>query len=99
MAPPFVGSNDFRFPHTWFPEFVPMVLDQAPAHFRHIAMFSHNNSNLSLVPVFSDGQVVASNLKRYSFTTGSLYDEREAISVLLEKLITDGVATPSTTRT
>ena len=36
MAPPFVGSDDFWFPHTWFPEFVPMLLDQAPAHFRHI---------------------------------------------------------------
>ena len=67
-----------------------MVLEQASAHFRHIAMFSHNNSNLSLVPVFSDDQVVASNLKRCSFTTGSLYDERAAISVLLEKFITDG---------
>ena len=47
MAPPFVGSNGFWFPHTWFPEFVPMLLNQAPAHFRHIAMFSHNNSNLA----------------------------------------------------
>ena len=53
-------------------------------------MFSHNNSNLPLVPVFIDDQVVASNLRRYSFTTGSLYDEQAAISVLLEKLITDG---------
>ena len=90
IAPPFVGSNDFWFPHTWFPEFVPMLLDQASAHFRHIAMFSHNNSNLSLVPVFNDDQVVADDLKRYSFTTGSLYGERIAISVLLETLITDG---------
>ena len=24
MAPPFVGSNGFWFPHTWFPDFVPM---------------------------------------------------------------------------
>ena len=85
MAPPFASSNDFWFPHTWFPEFVPMLLDQAPAHFRHIAMFSHNNSNLSLVPVSSDDQVVAGNLKRYSFTIGAVYDERTAISVLLEK--------------
>ena len=67
-----------------------MLLDQAPAHFRHIAMFSHNNSNLSLATVFSDDRVVAYNLKRNSFTTGALYDERTAISVLLEKLITDG---------
>ena len=89
MPLPFVGSNDFWFPHTWFPEFVQMLLDQAPAHFRHIAMFSHNNSNPSLVPVFSDDQIVADNLKRYSFTAGGLYDERTAISVLLEKLITD----------
>ena len=92
MAPPFVDSNDFWFPHTWFPEFVPMLLDQAPAHFRHISMFSHNNSNLSLVPVFSDDRVVAGNFKRHSYssTTGALYDERTAISVLLKKLITDG---------
>ena len=61
-----------------------MSLDQAPAHFRHIAMFSHNNTNLSLVPVFSDDRVVADNLKRYCFTTGALYDERTAISVLLK---------------
>ena len=67
-----------------------MLLDQAPAHFRHIAMFSHNNSNLSLVPVFGDDRVVADNLKRYIFTTSALYDERTAIYVLLEKLITDG---------
>ena len=90
MAPPFVGSNDFWFPHTWFSEYVPMLLNQAPAHFRHIAMFSHNNSNLSLVPVFSDDQVVANDPKCYRFTTGALYDERTAISVLFEQLITDG---------
>ena len=53
-------------------------------------MFSHKNSNLSLVPVFSDDRVGAGNFERYSFTTGALYDERTAISVLLEKLITDG---------
>ena len=67
-----------------------MLLNQAPAHFQHIAMFSHNNSNLSLVCVFSDDQVVADNLKRYSVTTDAMYDESTAISVLLEKLITDG---------
>ena len=67
-----------------------MLPDQAPANFRHIAMFSHNNSNLSLVPVLSDDRVVAGNFERYSFTTGALYDERTAISVLLEKLVTDG---------
>ena len=39
---------------------------------------------------FADDQVVANDLKRYSFTTGELYDERTAIAVLLEKLITDG---------
>jgi hypothetical protein len=55
-------------------------------------MFSHNNSSISLVPVFFvDDQVVANNLKHYSSTTGKLYDERTAISaLLLEKLITDG---------
>ena len=61
-----------------------------PAEFRHIKMYSHNNSNLSLAPVFSDEQVVDHNYKRYSFTTGALYDERAPISVLLEKLVTDG---------
>ena len=53
-------------------------------------MVSHNNSNLSLVPVFSDEHVVDHNFKRHSFTTGALYDERASISVLLEKLVTDG---------
>ena len=90
MTPPFVGSKAYWFPHTWFPNFVPMVLEQASDHFRHIAMFSHNNSNLSFVPVFSDEQGVANNYERYSFTTGALYDEHTSISVLLEKLITDG---------
>ena len=66
-----------------------LLLDQAPAGFRHIAIFSHNNPNLSLFPVLSDERVVAGNFERYSFTTGELYDERTAISVLLEKLVTD----------
>ena len=52
--------------------------------------FPDNNSNLSLVPVFSDEHVVDHNFKRHSFTTGALYDERASISVLLEKLVTDG---------
>ena len=48
MAPPFAsinpvfaGSTDYWFPHTWFPNFVPMVLDQAPAGMRTIGMYSN----------------------------------------------------------
>ena len=95
MAPPFVsspgstGSTDYWFPRTWFPNFVPMVLDQAPDEMRFIKMYSNNNSNLSLVPVYSEEEIVDKDLKRYSFTTGELYDERAQIYVLLEKLVTD----------
>ena len=52
MAPPFVstpgsaGSTDYWFPRTWFPNFVHMVLDQAPAGMRSIRMYSNNNSIL-----------------------------------------------------
>ena len=61
MAPPFgccsnpvfTGSTDYWFPHTWFPNPVPMVLDQAlSAGMRTIRMYSNNNSNLSLIPVY-----------------------------------------------
>ena len=94
-APPFAsspasaGSTDYWFPRTWFPNFVPMVLDQAPDEMRFIRMYSNNNSNLSLVPVYSEEEIVDKDFKRYSFTTGELYDERAQISVLLEKLVTD----------
>ena len=60
------------------------------AALRHIAMVSHNNSYLSLVPVFSDEHVVANNCERFRFTPGALYDERTSIPVLLEKLFADG---------
>ena len=56
---------------------------------RFIRMYSNNNSNLSLVPVYSEEDIVDNDFKRYSFTTGELYDERAQISVLLEKLVTD----------
>ena len=93
MAPPFVNtpgstlSTDFWFPRTWFPNFVPMVLDQAPDDMRFIKMHSHNNSNLSLVPVFNEDEIVDNNFKRYSFTSGELYDERTQITVLLDKMV------------
>ena len=97
MAPPFVcnspvytGSTDYWFPRTWFPNFVPMVLDQAPAGMRTIRMYSNNNSNLSLIPVYDEDEISEHKLERYSFTTGELYDERAQVSVLLEKLATDG---------
>ena len=97
MAPPFTnnspvftGSTDYWFPRTWFPNFVPMVLDQAPAGMRTIRMYSNNNSNLSLIPVYNEDKISEHKLKRYSFTTGELYDERAQVSVLLEKSATDG---------
>ena len=68
-----------------------MVLDQAPDDMRFIKMHSHNNSNLSLVPVFNEDEIVDNNFKRYSFTSGELYDERTQITVLLGKMVnTDG---------
>ena len=95
MAPPFVNtpgstlSTDFWFPRTWFPNFVPMVLDQAPDDMRFIKMYSNNNSNLSLVPVFSEDEIVDKGFKRYSFTSAELYDERTQITVLLDKMVND----------
>ena len=95
MAPPFVStpgsasSTDYWFPRTWFPNFVPMMLDQAPGNVRFIKMYSNNNSDLSLVPVFSEDEIVDKDFKRYSFTSGKLYDERAQISVLLDKMVND----------
>ena len=97
MAPPFVcnspvytGSTDYWFPRTWFPNSVPMVLDQTPAGLRTIRMYSNNNSNLPLIPVYDEDEISEHKLERYSFTTNELYDERAQVSVLLEKLATDG---------
>ena len=97
MAPPFAndspvftGPTDYWFPRTWFPNFVPMVLDQAPAGMRFISMYSNNNSNLPLVPIYEEDEIAYRKMERYSFTTGELYNEREQVSGLLEKLVTDG---------
>ena len=96
MAPPFpsvqgyTGSTDYWFPRTWFPNLVPMKLEQADEGMRSIRMYSNNNSNLSLVPVYSETEIIEHDLKRYSFNTGELYDERAAVSALLEKLVGDG---------
>ena len=57
---------------------------------RTIRMYSNNNSNLSLIPVYNEDEISEHKPKRYSFTTGELYDERAQVSVLLEKLVTDG---------
>ena len=62
-----------------------MVLDQEPDEMRFIRMYSNNNSNLSLVPGYSEEEIVDKDFRRYSFTSGELYDERAQISVLLEK--------------
>ena len=90
LAPPFVGATDFWFPNSWAPNPVPMVLSDAPKNFRSIPMFSHPGSNLSLVPVHSEASVIANNLERWSFTTGQRYDERSAITGLLNKLVDGG---------
>ena len=66
-----------------------MVLDQAPDDMRFIRMYSNNNSNLSLVPVLSEEEIVDKDFKRYSFTSGKLYNERAQISVLLDKMVND----------
>ena len=90
LAPPFVGATDFWFPNSWAPNPVPMVLSDAPKNFRSIPMFSHPGSNLSLVPVHSEASVIANNLERWSFTTGQRYDERSAVTGLLNKLVDGG---------
>ena len=90
LAPPFVGATDFWFPSSWAPNPVPMVLSDAPKNFRSIPMFSHPGSNLSLVPVHSEASVIANNLERWSFTTGQRYDERSAVTGLLNKLVDGG---------
>ena len=90
LAPPFVGATDFWFPNYWAPNPVPMVLSDAPKDFRSIPMFSHPGSNLSLFPVHNETAVIANNLERWSFTTGKRYDERSAITGLLNKLVGGG---------
>ena len=72
------------------PNPVPMVLSDAPDDFRSIPMFSHSGSNSSLVPVYSEETAIAKNFERWSFTTGTRYDERSAITSLLTKLADDG---------
>ena len=64
-----------------------VVAIMAPDGFRLIEMFSHQTSNLSLVPVCKDDFVLEHKLSRYSFTTGERYDERTAVSGLLSKLV------------
>jgi len=63
-SPVFTGSTDYWFPRTWFPNFVPMVLDQAPAGMRTIRMYSNNNSNISLIPVYNEDEISEHKLKR-----------------------------------
>jgi hypothetical protein len=67
-----------------------MFLYDAPDDFRSIPMFSHPGSNLSLVPVYSEDTGIAKKLERWSFTTGMRYDERSAITGLLNKLADGG---------
>ena len=56
MAPPFrsfnpvfTGSTDYWFPHMWFPNFVPMMLDQAPAGMRTIRMYATEGGQPKIV--------------------------------------------------